>query len=263
MSHIDQEELALIALGEPVGSSAAETHLHQCAQCRNELAEMTHAVIVGRAAMDDQQMEAPAARVWKEIHTRLGLSDAVHDDPLSTPEPVNIPDAGTARTAGTADSAVSAREVSIRPRRARGHRMLWTLAASLAVLAGVGGAIWAGTTASLAPVSVASATLDAFPDHPQAAGEAEVDEQPDGSRELTVTVNVDETADTYREVWLIRNDGQALISLGVLSGRSGTFRIPNGVDLSDYDLVDISFEPIDGDPAHSGDSIVRGALEFV
>lgn len=250
MSHIDQEELALLALGEPVGSSSAQTHLQQCAQCTHELAEMTRAVIVGRATVDDQEMEAPAARVWKEIHMQLDLSDAVRVDPL------------TPFAADATDSVAGARELSAPPRRAGRGRMLWTLAASIAVLVGVGGAIWAGTTATVAPVSVASATLDAFPAHPQAAGEAEIDEQPDGSRELTVTVNVDETAGTYREVWLIRNDGQALISLGVLSGRSGTFRIPEDVDLNDYDLVDISFEPIDGDPAHSGDSIVRGALDF-
>ena len=34
----------------------------------------------------------------------------------------------------------------------------------------------------------------------------------------------------------------------------------DGVDLDEYSIVDISVEPIDGDPAHSGDSIVRGQL---
>ena len=57
-------------------------------------------------------------------------------------------------------------------------------------------------------------------------------------------------------------DGQALISLGVLDDSSGTFRVPDSVDLDEYRLVDISFEPVDGDPAHSGDSIVRGELDF-
>lgn len=247
MSHIDQEELALVALGEPVGSAAAEKHLQQCPQCTHELAEMTHAVIVGRASMTDHEIEAPPARVWTGIHAQLDLAEGLRTDPL----------------AASAPQEAVAPEPASSPRRGGGRsRAVWTLAASVAVLAGIGGAMWAGTTASLAPVSVASATLDAFPSYPEAAGEAEVDEQPDGTRELTVTVNVEEAADTYREVWLIRNDGQALISLGVLSGTSGTFRIPDGVDLNDYDLVDISFEPIDGDPAHSGDSIVRGALDF-
>ena len=94
-------------------------------------------------------------------------------------------------------------------------------------------------------------------------GQAEVDDDGDGRRTLTVTLEGDELADgDYREVWLIREDGQALISLGVLDDASGTFRVPDGVDLDEYRLVDISFEPVDGDPAHSGDSIVRGELDF-
>jgi hypothetical protein len=37
--------------------------------------------------------------------------------------------------------------------------------------------------------------------------------------------------------------------------------IPESVDLARYSVVDISAEPVDGDPTHSGDSIVRGALD--
>ena len=47
---------------------------------------------------------------------------------------------------------------------------------------------------------------------------------------------------------------------GLLEGSEGTFPLPAGVDLSEYSVVDVSREPSDGDPAHSGDSIVRGAL---
>jgi len=35
------------------------------------------------------------------------------------------------------------------------------------------------------------------------------------------------------------------------------------VDLKNYVLVDVSQEPVDGDPNHSGDSIVRGELSFL
>jgi hypothetical protein len=38
--------------------------------------------------------------------------------------------------------------------------------------------------------------------------------------------------------------------------------VPADVDLRDYVLVDVSQEPLDGNPAHSGDSIVRGQLDF-
>jgi hypothetical protein len=50
------------------------------------------------------------------------------------------------------------------------------------------------------------------------------------------------------------------VSLGVVSGASGTFAIPAGVDITQYVLVDISDQPYNGNPAHSGNSIVRGQL---
>jgi hypothetical protein len=34
------------------------------------------------------------------------------------------------------------------------------------------------------------------------------------------------------------------------------------LDLRDYPVVDISREPLDGDPAHSADSISRGELQL-
>ena len=139
--------------------------------------------------------------------------------------------------------------------------MLWALAASIALVLVVGAGVWIGF-GRLAPTPIATAALEAFPSHPEAVGTAEVEEARDGTRTLIVTLEGEAQADDYREVWLIRNDGAALISVGVLEGTSGSFPIPDGVDLSEYDLVDISFEPIDGDPAHSGDSIVRGQLEF-
>jgi anti-sigma-K factor RskA len=71
-----------------------------------------------------------------------------------------------------------------------------------------------------------------------------------------------EQGDGFREVWLIKADASALVSLGVLEGSTGVFEVPDGIDLREYVLVDISLEPEDGDPDHSGDSIVRGELGF-
>ena len=51
------------------------------------------------------------------------------------------------------------------------------------------------------------------------------------------------------------------MSLGLLEGASGRFVVPDGIDLDEFTLVDVSAEPVDGDPAHSGDSIVRGELQ--
>jgi hypothetical protein len=40
----------------------------------------------------------------------------------------------------------------------------------------------------------------------------------------------------------------------------GRLTVPEGVRPGDYPEVDVSLEPDDGDPAHSGDSVLRGEL---
>jgi hypothetical protein len=68
-------------------------------------------------------------------------------------------------------------------------------------------------------------------------------------------------AGEYNELWLIKADGTGLISLGpALDGN--TYEIPENIEVSEYPIVDVSDEPIDGDPAHSGDTICRGKLSI-
>lgn len=254
MSHIDPEQIALIAMGEPIESDQDRAHLANCATCAAELAEMEHAVVVGRSSVAEEVLDVPDDRVWARIHEELSLGTEVLDQAALAAE-----DVGETAVASDADL----REVAQPAPRRRSTRLLWTLAASTALVVGGGVAVWAGISSSLTPVSIAAAGLDSFPAHPGALGSADIAEDREGDRTLNVTLEGASDSDDYREVWLIRNDGQALISLGVLEGATGSFSIPRGVDLSEYDLVDISFEPVDGDPAHSGDSIVRGQLDFL
>ncbi|QKJ20563.1 anti-sigma factor [Microbacterium hominis] len=243
MSHLDPEQMALLALGESVASLADCAHLRSCPACAAELAELQETVQVARTVVADGDLESPPDRVWGAIADELGIDPA---------HPAQAPAEAPPTTAADDDAA---------PRRGR-MRTMWALAASLVLVAGVGIGAWV-VTSSLSPASIATAALDPFPDHPGATGTADVEESRDGARRLVVTVGSDAVPDTYREVWLIRNDAGALISLGVLEGDTGSFAIPDGVDLAEYSLVDVSVEPIDGDPAHSGDSIVRGELDQV
>lgn len=48
--------------------------------------------------------------------------------------------------------------------------------------------------------------------------------------------------------------------MGVMSSEAGTFELPAGLELSQYPIVDVSDEPIDGNPAHLSVSIARGTL---
>lgn len=262
MSHLDPELLALLALGEPAASDADREHLARCGSCSAELDELTHAVGVGRSTISEGSLERPPAVVWDRITTELDLTQSPEGlgRPVeaSTSDTVTSPGESPAKQDGESASAAEAGETG------QGHsrRLLWTLAASTALVLALGGA-WAVGSMNTRPIAIATAALEAFPAHPEATGSAEVAQRQDGERTLTVNVDASADPEQYREVWLIRNDGEALISLGILDAEESTFVIPEGLDLADYGLVDISFEPLDGDPAHSGDSIVRGALDFL
>lgn len=62
---------------------------------------------------------------------------------------------------------------------------------------------------------------------------------------------------SYIEVWLIDTQVKGMISLGPFRG-NGDYVIPTGVDPAKFPIVDVSLEPSDGVPTHSGVSIVRG-----
>ena len=70
------------------------------------------------------------------------------------------------------------------------------------------------------------------------------------------------------ELWLIEADDSgtpvdvAPVSV-VDAASSGTYRLPADLDPATHAIVDISIEPRDGDPTHSGRSILRGTLEPV
>lgn len=245
MSHLDPERLTLLALGEPA-TDEERTHLDTCDECALELAELQYTVTVGRSTATLGELEAPPARVWQRITDELGLATAPADgEPAASPTPAETP------TEPPADDADA-------PRR-RWTPLLFALAASLAV---VFIAVGTWVVGMPQPTQIAAATLDAFPAHPTAVGEAVVIEEPDGVREVRVTLEADEVEDGFREVWLITADASALVSLGVMEGDEAVFPVPADVDLHEYVLVDVSLEPTDGDAGHSGDSIVRGQLDF-
>ena len=68
-------------------------------------------------------------------------------------------------------------------------------------------------------------------------------------------------ADSYVEVWLIDPDSglEKMVSLGSIDG-DGSFDLPASIDIRRYRVVDISIEPADGVPTHSGRSILRAEL---
>ncbi|SEQ71643.1 hypothetical protein [Microlunatus flavus] len=68
--HTDPELLALLALGEEVGSEADREHVRSCPVCAAELAELQHVVTLARGAAD-LAMSDPDPRVWEAIRTEI------------------------------------------------------------------------------------------------------------------------------------------------------------------------------------------------
>lgn len=272
MDHIEPEELAVLALDGREPDEAVRAHLDACPECLAEYDSLVRTVALGRGA-PDEAFEAPPSSVWTAIHAELGLSPELAADPAQgrTPAAVAVADAPPRRP-----DHVAPRRRSRRPALASDgpdgtrRRSAWlpiTVAAAVGgILAGIGlgwllGAAGAGGTVGQDPaVVLASAELDAFPGWDDAVGNATVEEGSDGVRTVVVDLEADVPAGELREVWLIRSDASGLVSLGLLDGGSGRFVVPAGIDLDEFTLVDVSAEPVDGDPAHSGDSIVRGEL---
>jgi anti-sigma-K factor RskA len=234
--HVDPELVALAALGEALDTETA-AHLDACPECRQVLDELRLTVAVGRSSIDDDLLVEPRAQVWATIADDLALADRSPFAPAPT---------------------VSSAAPAALPRQRRRRRGLLIAVAAVAVAAVTVGvvAVW---NRSFRTTEIASARLDPLPGWLGADGDAVIEETPDGSREVRVTLEAGDE-DGYREVWLLTADAKSVLSLGVLNGQSGTFAIPADVDLAEYGVVDISLEQPDGDPTHSGDSIVRGSL---
>jgi hypothetical protein len=273
VAHVDPDILALLALGEQDAvDPSGRAHLASCPECSAAVDELRRTVAVGRSLTDDDLPSAPSPAVWQAVHAELGLAPELAADPLAARppaaepalEPALMPSAEPALEPvlepSTEPSAEPAVVVPLRARRR--STWAWTAAAAcLALVIGVGaGATWMRRGATPPGSTVASATLDALPAWPGASGEARLEKEPDGTRRLVVSLAAGVPDDGFREVWLIRDDLGGLVSLGVLDGTEGTFDVPAGLDTSRYSLVDVSQEPLDGNPAHSSDSIVRGPL---
>lgn len=265
MPHLDPEQLSLLALYDGWEDDAGREHLRVCPECAADYAALRRTVEAVKTTPDTSRLSVPGPQVWAGIHRELGLSPELAEDPLAAPSaaapthgavpPSDAAAAPHAATAAPTDIAAA------RERRKGGvwrRSSTWLAAAAAAVLV-AGAGIWAlNRPGELEPQPLAAAQLTPLAQF-SATGTAKVVEGSDGSRSLEVQLTKDE-AQGYQEVWLIAPDLSRLVSLGVMNTESGTFQVPAGLQLSDYPIVDVSDEPVDGNPAHSSVSIVRGTL---
>lgn len=247
MQHCDPDVLALRAVGEPAGDARDDRHLSACPQCQAELDELTAVVATAREVQpEDRPVPAPAD-IWRAVAAETGANSG---DASATAGPPAA-DADVA-----ADGAVALAE-------RRGRRRSWALAAVAAAVGVLVGSVGAALVLRPAPEPgqqlVASAVLDPL-NGSSAHGAARVTQGVDGDV-VTVDVAGLPAPAGYYEVWLLDASATRLVALGTLSpGRPGVFPLPTGVSVTEYPVVDVSLEPVDGDPGHSADSKVRGTL---
>jgi hypothetical protein len=232
--HIHPDDLALLALGE-APTAEDQAHLAACPVCRTEVDELRTVVAGARSVSADDVPVAPPSQVWDAVAAELGL--------------------GRDRSATPATGEPAAVVPLARPRRRTA-----LLVAAAAVVGLLVGSVVTGLVVGRDDGGgvVASADLSPLPQH-QGTSAAEVVGTGD-QRELRLDVTGLTTGNGFYEVWLLGADGKRLVSLGLLDGSTATFPLPPQVDLADFPVVDVSLEPADGNPAHSGDSIVRGTL---
>lgn len=201
----------------------------------------------------DLDLETPPPGLWERIEQQveaergpsIRLVDPIHPEDHDVPGPP--PGAAPPREPGGSAGVQRGKGVRWAP---------WILgaAAALVVIAGIGWSL-RGTQS---PQVVASAQLELL--GATGAGSAELVDA-DGGFELHVATDGLEAADGFVEVWVIDSEVSRLVSLGPLRP-DGVYTLPGGLDPAEFPIVDVSYEPFDGDPAHSGDSVLRGTLEF-
>lgn len=238
--HSEPGDLALRAVGGAATHAALGTdaHLGSCARCQSELDQLQAVVASVRTVRPEDYPTAPPPAVWDAVLTELGLAAA------ATPP---------------------ADELAVR--RARKGRRTTSAVAAVAAAVGLIAGVVAGASGAVllrddhggqAQAVVASAQLGPLGGIP-AAGEATVHGDAAG-RVLTVSVQDLTEFSGLHEVWLITADGKKLVSLGLLEGPSARFTVPLAVNIDDFSVVDVSVENPDGNPAHSGNSVLRGQL---
>ncbi|MBM9617555.1 anti-sigma factor [Streptomyces zhihengii] len=286
MKHTDEETLAMLALGEDTNPAAA-VHLRQCGECSAELAELRRVVTSMEVPSHaDADLLAPPDHVWTSITEELRLpaqpqpqSQSQSPVPLQSPlAPPSQPqvvgsgevggaaDAGDIRDAGDASDAGERAGIRGRPVVRGAGRFAVVLAACAALLGAAAGSTvtWWVTRADADATTAAPADdgnrLESL--RTSSAGYARVSD--DGShRALDITVKGLPSTSGYFEVWLMDRTHTKLVSMGVLGpdGRA-TLPVPDTIDLGEYSVVDVSVQPYNGKPDHSGASIVRGPYKL-
>ncbi|MFC7431585.1 MULTISPECIES: anti-sigma factor domain-containing protein [unclassified Agrococcus] len=284
MQHIPHDDLALRAASRVEGVGELDEHLLTCAQCADELASLQQTVARVRAE-SVEPVPLPAG-LWERI-----AAEVADDERAATVAAVPAPPSGgrdervAPGDAGLASGAADATGPEATPgsgtpahpreslgaqastRGARRRRLARfssraLVAACLVTALVIAGGVALGTWIAQRPPAetvLASIALDPLADGLDGASARIVER--DGHRVLEIDTGGLPSADGgYLDVWLIDADVEGMVNVGILDGVTGEYVLPDDLDLERFPIVDVSIEPLDGDPTHSGESVWRGSL---
>jgi hypothetical protein len=212
-------------------------------------------------AIDEIGWDTPPDDLWARIE-----AEVFGDDVFTIIEPTATGPTATGPTATeptlapvTGVGGGSADDTTVvpfaRPGQRRRRWLLPVAAVAAAALIAVG-IISVNATQTDEPELIASVTLDVLGD--AGSGRAEL-VNADGVTQIRLETADLDAGDGFLEVWVIDPSVTKLVSLGPLRP-DGIYDLPDGLDPADFPIVDISVEPVDGDPTHSGNSVLRGQL---
>lgn len=243
MTHIADERLVDLALGEP-GDPGELEHLADCEACGESRSALVETISVTRRSSRVLLLDPPT-HTWEAVRAEIGHATPSRRD--ASPSHATVTD--------------------LRDRRAglRRFPVMGLLAAAcvLGILLGVGASTLVSRLSGQpdpGESTVASAPLAPL-ESAQEMGVASLVDHDGGLRLDLPALDLD-PGEGFLEVWLINEDLTRMISVGVLPADADGAVLPVTQELIDqgYVIVDISREPFDDQPAHSGETLVRGQL---
>ena len=243
----DADDLVVrAALGEPL-SEDEQQWLDDDPTLQARVEEFVEIVDLARSAPEAVASNEEIDHLWAGI-----AAEAFGDEAKQAA----LPRADAPPPADAPPMSSDARVVSLQPRRARWMAMGAVAAAAVAVVALVAVGPWRDAP----PTPIAAAELDPVGDADVAPVEGEFVRADQGAELHLDLSGLPPRDGAFYEVWLLDLDHGRLLSLGPVRP-DGTYTLPVGTDVGEYPTVDVSVEPDDGDPGHSGTSVLRGPVQ--
>lgn len=232
--HVSGDELAQLAIGE--GSERERLHVQGCLICQDEVAALSD---IARHLSEIAELRVdPPGQVWESIAAEVSGLPAQESSQVT---PIS------------------------EARKSRSFAQRWMPLAAAATVGAI--TMWAGLALGgdqevATPLAEGVQTGSTLEPLRADMSPLETSTTTDGP-ERVVSVDASDLPDVgagYLEVWLLNEDGDRMVPIGLLQNQQTQFLLPDNLPTDEFSILDISVEAYDGDPSHSGDSLWRGPV---